>query len=330
MFKDTKSHDFVYLQLLSVLNIFFAGVIELSKGTITELYKNLSLETLSRQQQIEFDKISDLTSHINLNMTPSMLSNLDRKAKYNAENNDKVKETHEFFKKLSDEKEFKRKRIEDILEPYKHKKIWKPYVFLRVQDAQTIENETKNEIDDFLKTAPELDKKDVAATNQKRDDYYNKLFDDITNEGDSRQTIDDGIKTEDIFIDDDYRLMMMMHKRQKICDYMLDEVGQNDILFKRELVDNTPNYSFPLEPLQTFSDILLPKARTKLAKKKFKKYQKLRENEEIVKNAGKRALQELKNAKYIQTDNTKTVNYDDDVNIDDLATAEYNSKTTMN
>ena len=123
MFKDTKSHDFVYLQLLSVLNIVFAGVIELSKGTITELYKNLSLETLSRQQQIEFDKISDLTSHINFKMTPSMLSNLDRKAKYNAENNDKVKETHEFFKKLSDEEEFKGKRIEDILEPYKHKKI---------------------------------------------------------------------------------------------------------------------------------------------------------------------------------------------------------------
>ena len=181
-----------------------------------------------------------------------------------------------------------------------------------------------------METAPELDKKDVAATNQKRDDYYNKLFDDITNEGDSRQTIDDGIKTEDIFIDDDYRLMMMMHKRQKVCDYMLHEVGQNDILFKRELVDNTPNYPFPLEPLQTFSDIWLPKARTKLAKKKLKKYQKLRENKEIVKNAGKRALQELKNAKYIQTDNTKTVNYDDDVNIDDLATAEYNSKTAMN
>ena len=123
MFKDTKSHDFVYLQLLSVLNIFFAGVIELSQGAITELYKNLSLETLSRQQQIEFEKISDLTSHINFKMTPSMLSNLDRKAKYNAENNDKVKETHEFFKKLSDEEEFKGKRIEDILEPYKHKKI---------------------------------------------------------------------------------------------------------------------------------------------------------------------------------------------------------------
>ena len=33
---------------------FFGGDIRLSKDTITELYKNLSIETLSGQQQIEF------------------------------------------------------------------------------------------------------------------------------------------------------------------------------------------------------------------------------------------------------------------------------------
>ena len=58
-------------------------------------------------------------------MTHSMLSNLDRKGKYNAENNEKIKETHEFFKKPSDEEEFEGKIIEDILEPYEHKKNWK-------------------------------------------------------------------------------------------------------------------------------------------------------------------------------------------------------------
>ena len=92
MFKDTKFHGLVSLQFLSVLNIFFGVDTKLSKDTITELYKNLSLETLSDQQQIEFEKISDLTSHINIKMTRSMLSNLDRKYKYNAENNEKVKE----------------------------------------------------------------------------------------------------------------------------------------------------------------------------------------------------------------------------------------------
>ena len=44
-----------------------------------------------------------------------------------------------------------------------------------------------------------------------------------------------------------------------------------------------------------------------------------------MKKAGKRALQELKKAKYIQTDDAKTVNYDDDINIDDSATVGYNS-----
>ena len=48
-------------------------------------------------------------------MTRSMLFNLDRKDKYNAENDEKVKEMHEFFKKASDGEEFEGKIIEDIL-----------------------------------------------------------------------------------------------------------------------------------------------------------------------------------------------------------------------
>ena len=159
MFKDTKFHGLVSLQFLSVLNIFFGVDTKLSKDTITELYKNLSLETLSDQQQIEFEKISDLTSHINIKMTRSMLSNLDRKYKYNAENNEKVKETHEFFKKPSDEEEFEGKINEDIVEPYQHKKTEKPYIPPTVQDVQMIENKTKNKIDDFLKTASEFNKR---------------------------------------------------------------------------------------------------------------------------------------------------------------------------
>ena len=47
MFKYTKSHGLVSLKLLSALNIFFGGDVKLSIDTITELYKKLSLETLS-------------------------------------------------------------------------------------------------------------------------------------------------------------------------------------------------------------------------------------------------------------------------------------------
>ena len=49
----------------------------MSKDTIAELYKNLSFRTLSGRQQIEFEKVSDLTAHINFKIKHSILSNLD-------------------------------------------------------------------------------------------------------------------------------------------------------------------------------------------------------------------------------------------------------------
>ena len=49
----------------------------MSKDTIAERYKNLSFRTLSGRQQIEFEKVSDLTAHINFKMKHSILSNLD-------------------------------------------------------------------------------------------------------------------------------------------------------------------------------------------------------------------------------------------------------------
>ena len=106
-----------------MLDIFSDGDIRLSKDTITELYKNLLLETLSGQHKIEFEKLSDLTAHINFETKHSIPSNLERKDKCNVENNEKVKEMHEFFKKPSDEEEFEGKINKDILERYEHKKI---------------------------------------------------------------------------------------------------------------------------------------------------------------------------------------------------------------
>ena len=50
----------------------------------------------------------------------------------------------------------------------------------------------------------------------------------------------------------------------------------------------------------------------------------------MVKKAGKRAFEELRKAKYMQIDDAKTVNYGDEVNIDDLPTVGYNSNTEMN
>ena len=80
MFNNTKSHGLHSLHFLSALNIFFGGDVKLSKDTIAELYKNLLLETLSGRQKIEFENISDLTSHINFKMKDSVHSKLERKS----------------------------------------------------------------------------------------------------------------------------------------------------------------------------------------------------------------------------------------------------------
>ena len=99
MFKDTKSYGLVCLQFLSALNIYFDGDVNLSRDTLTELYNNLSLETLSWPQNISFERNSDLTAEINFNMKHSALSNLERKNDQDKSSNKKVKETYKFFKK---------------------------------------------------------------------------------------------------------------------------------------------------------------------------------------------------------------------------------------
>ena len=50
IFKDTGSHGLVSSQFLLALNLFFGGGVQLSKDTMTVLYKNLLLETLSGEQ----------------------------------------------------------------------------------------------------------------------------------------------------------------------------------------------------------------------------------------------------------------------------------------
>ena len=73
LFKDIKSHGLTSLQFLSALNLFFHGDVQTSIDTITGLCKNLSFKTLSGEQQIEFEKISDLSAYINFKMKHSVL-----------------------------------------------------------------------------------------------------------------------------------------------------------------------------------------------------------------------------------------------------------------
>ena len=94
MLKDKKSHRLVSIQFLSTLNLFFGGEVQLSKDTITELSKNLSLRTLSGEQQC-----GELTAHINFKMKHCVLANIDDEDKATKTNNENVKDMYEFFKK---------------------------------------------------------------------------------------------------------------------------------------------------------------------------------------------------------------------------------------
>ena len=94
MFKGRESHRLVSIQFLSSLKLIFGGDVQLSKDTITELYKKLSLETLSSEQQVEFDKISELTAQINFKMKHSILINIDDQDKAVKTNNENVKDTY--------------------------------------------------------------------------------------------------------------------------------------------------------------------------------------------------------------------------------------------
>ena len=220
-------------------------------------------------------------------------------------NNEKVKKTNKFFKKQSNEEEFEGQIIEDILEPSQHKKIENPYVSPTPQDAQTIENETKYKIGNFLKTASEFNKVDVAATKQKRDHYYDKLF----NQGDRRQILDNVVQTDDMFIDDDYLFDKDDTQETKnICDYVLNDIDTDNALFEHVPVDNTLNHPSPPDPLPSSSDILLPKNKSIKRSQKKKKYRKMRQNRGRVRKAAKNKIQKLKKERYIQIDDTQTVN----------------------
>ena len=74
-FKDTNSHGLVSLQFLCALGIFFGVDKSIPKSAITELYKNLSYETLSGARDFGFQALSDLISKVSFQIKRSTLLN---------------------------------------------------------------------------------------------------------------------------------------------------------------------------------------------------------------------------------------------------------------
>ena len=70
--------------------------ISVPKNAITELYKNLSYETLSSARNLEFSAVSDLILEISFQIKRSTLLNRKRKEE-DEKINVKIKEEHGFF-----------------------------------------------------------------------------------------------------------------------------------------------------------------------------------------------------------------------------------------
>ena len=179
---------------------------------------------------------------------------MDDQDKPTKTSNENVEDTYQFLKKPSDEDNFEREIVKDILkdESYEHKETETSYVAPTVADAATIEDQTNKEIDDILHLVAEFNKVDAAVTRQKKVNYYNKLFDDIQDEPDRRQEIDNIIKTEDVFTDED----IFSDTDTKDISNLIDEIKLNidvsAILFEHVPIDTASNDPLAPEPRLDF------------------------------------------------------------------------------
>ena len=173
-----------------------------------------------------------------------------------------------------------------------------------------------------MKTASEFNKVDVAATRQKKVDFYTSyLMTCKIHLPDKRQEIDDIVKN--IFIDDD---LFSDTDTKDICnlvDQKKSETDVNDVLLEHDPADTTSNILPSPELLLSFSDILLKtnNGKNETAKKIRQKYKNIRQNKDKIKKVTKQAIKEMKKSNYLETDDAETVNYNDGINIDDISTA---------
>ena len=92
-----------------------------------------------------------------------------------------------------------------------------------------------------------------------------------------------------------------------------------DVIIKQLLPNNDPYYvehnrvrdSFELKKDNKISKV-------KASEAIRKKYKKMKQNKDKVKKTAKMAINELRKSKHIQTDDTQTVNYNNDINLDDV------------
>ena len=105
-----------------------------------------------------------------------------------------------------------------------------------------------------------------------------------------------------------------------MVDKITLDIDVNDILFEHAPIDATPGVPPEPEPRLDFSDILFKDNKKKHweAKKIRKKYLRMGSNRDKAKRSAQRATQQLKISKYLETDCTEAVDYNNDIDITDV------------
>ena len=199
MFKDTNSHRFVSLLFMCILGKFFGVEISTLKSTISELYMNLSYETLNGARGINLQAISNLILDITSGTKHATVPNINRKEQEDTETTENISDSFGFVGESEDQK-FKKEHEDHLKTDLEHKKREHLYLESTVQDAATIEVETKKEEKDFNDLKIQFGQIDDAATQQKQNKMkqYVELLYDVLDIG---NLFNDTV--EDIFIDDD-------------------------------------------------------------------------------------------------------------------------------
>ena len=125
---------------MCALGIFFGVDKSIPKSAITELYKNLSYETLSGARDLDFQAISDLISEAIFQIKRLTLLNRKRKEEKDNEGNLKIKEERNFFERPD---QFEVELVDYLFKNLEYKKTEHPYVEPQVQDAEAIEKKQK-------------------------------------------------------------------------------------------------------------------------------------------------------------------------------------------
>ena len=93
LFLGTRSHGLVSIQFLAALNLSLGRKEQISKDALTKIYHNLSLQALCKKENVEvnFEKVMDLATEINLRLKNLILANKSNAQKLKFENKKKEK-----------------------------------------------------------------------------------------------------------------------------------------------------------------------------------------------------------------------------------------------